>query len=110
MRIGEWASRVPSASAGEDAFLSTPNSIDNFSPFRRTHNQYMALPILTLIYWNAYCTFLLGIILNALLVYLAKKYSTAELKDYRCLIYYICLLNSLILTFHAALEPVSSPN
>lgn len=66
----------------------------------------MALPVLVIISWNANCSALLGLGLNSQLWYLASKYSSTELREYRRLIYSYCILNVIILSLQVLTQPL----
>jgi hypothetical protein len=64
------------------------------------------LPILELSAWNAYCSLAIGLCLNALLMWIAKKHSGTELREYRGTVFYLSMLNIGFLVSQALTQPV----
>uniref|UniRef100_A0A1I8BFG1 7TM_GPCR_Srx domain-containing protein n=1 Tax=Meloidogyne hapla TaxID=6305 RepID=A0A1I8BFG1_MELHA len=73
----------------------------------------MVQPITLALIINTYLTFTIGILLNFLLYFLAKKYSTNDLKEYfRITVYHICwhLLQIISQTLGQPLFYIASDN
>uniref|UniRef100_A0A914HSS7 Gustatory receptor n=1 Tax=Globodera rostochiensis TaxID=31243 RepID=A0A914HSS7_GLORO len=57
----------------------------------------MSLPIRLIISLSAYSSFIFGTLFNSILLFLAKRHSTGELKSYRWVLFYFGLLNYTLL-------------
>jgi hypothetical protein len=67
----------------------------------------MDLSLLLQLYaWNSYGSLAIGLALNLLLFFVAKKCHTRGLREYRRVVYYFGVLNILLLIFQALNQPV----
>jgi hypothetical protein len=67
----------------------------------------MELSLLLQLYaWNCYVTLAIGLVLNFLLLYLAKQCSSSGLREYRRVVFYFSLQNVAMLIFQATTQPV----
>jgi hypothetical protein len=67
----------------------------------------MELPLLLQLYaWNCYGSCVIGLTLNFLLLFVAKKCPSSGLKEYRRVVFYFCFLNICMLILQAINQPV----
>jgi hypothetical protein len=67
----------------------------------------MELSLLLQLYaWNCYGSLAIGLALNFLLVFVAKKCHSSGLREYRRVVFRFCLLNNFALVLQALTQPV----
>jgi hypothetical protein len=67
----------------------------------------MELPLLLQLYaWNCYGSLAIGLSLNFLLLFVAKKCPSSGLREYRRVVFYFCAQNVALLILHAINQPV----
>jgi hypothetical protein len=67
----------------------------------------MELSLLLQLYaWNCYATLAIGLALNFLLLFLAKKCPSSGLREYRRVVFYFSLQNVAMLILQATTQPV----
>jgi hypothetical protein len=67
----------------------------------------MELALLLQLYaWNSYGSLVIGLLLNFLLHFVAKKCPTRGLREYRHVVFYFSFLNILLLIFQALNQAV----
>jgi hypothetical protein len=62
--------------------------------------------ILQLYAWNCYGSLAIGLALNFLLLFVAKKCPSSTLREYRRVVFYFSLLNIILLIFQVLNQPV----
>jgi hypothetical protein len=67
----------------------------------------MELPLLLQVYaWHCYGCLSIGLALNFLLLFVAKKCASAGLRGYRRVVFHFCVLNIVSLIIQAINQPV----
>jgi hypothetical protein len=67
----------------------------------------MELSLLLQLYaWNCYGSLAIGLALNFLLLFVAKKCPSSTLREYRRVVFYFSLLNIILLIFQVLNQPV----